>query len=127
MAGLRKQKFVKVEVVRKSDELGIIWGWGSSADIEDLQGDTIPQADLVAGVYQFMEDYYAAAAMVDENHDYEPAEAVIVESTLMWIAGNLRWWLGVKLLSADLREAARSGEISGFSIGGSADAIEEAA
>lgn len=125
MAQLRKAARLKVEVIRKSDELGIIWGWASVADITDLQGDVIPQDELVKAVYQFMQDYYANAATIKENHDQQ-AEAVLVESTLQFIAGNVRWFVGVKLLSDDLRDAAKNGEISGFSIGGYADEAEEA-
>lgn len=113
-----------VETVRKSNELGIIWGWASVADVEDLQGDTVPQEELIRAVYQFMEDYYAGAATILENHGEEP-KTVLVESSLQFLAGSLRWWVGVKLLDPELRQAAREGEISGFSIGGFADAPEE--
>jgi Putative phage serine protease XkdF len=106
-----------IQVVRKSDELGIIWGWASVADIVDLEGDVIPQDVLAAAVYQFMEDYYSQAATIKENHG-EDAPAVLVESTLEFKGMNLRWWVGVKLMSEELREAARDGKISGFSIGG---------
>jgi hypothetical protein len=109
---------IRMEVVRKSDELGIIWGYASVADIEDLQGDTVPQAELVKAVYQFMQDYYAAAASIRDNHGDEPAPVVLVESTFHFVGMKLRWYVGVKLNSEDLLESARKGEISGFSIGG---------
>jgi hypothetical protein len=112
-----------VDVVRKSEELGIIWGWASVADIVDLQGDVVPQAELERAVYQFMEDYYTGAAAIRDNHE-DVAQVVLVESTLQWVAGGLRWWVGVKLLDEELREAAREGEISGFSIGGVAEPEE---
>jgi hypothetical protein len=69
-----------------------------------------------------MQDYYANAAMIDQNHDGEAAEVVLVESTLQFIGGRVAWFVGVKLLTEELREAARTGEISGFSIAGTADA-----
>lgn len=118
----RVQSSVRVE---KTDaERGIIWGWGSVAELVDLQGDVIPQAELEDAVYRFMENYYVGRAAVGDNHE-EVAEAVIVESCLEWRGGALRWWLGVKLLSEDLREEARAGKISGFSIGGYAEEAEE--
>lgn len=126
MADRKEWRIAKVHVTKFSEELGIIWGWASVADITDLDGDEIPQDELVPAVYKFMEDYHANASMVDENHDYEPADAVIVESTLQFIACAVRWFIGVKLLSQDLRDAAKSGEISGFSIGGYATPLEEA-
>jgi hypothetical protein len=107
-----------MSVIRKSDELGIIWGYASVADIEDLQGDTVPQDELVNAVYQFMQDYYASVAEIRDNHGDEPAPVVLVESTFHFVGMKLRWFVGVKLNSDELKEAARNGEISGFSIGG---------
>jgi hypothetical protein len=114
---VRQAVKLAVEVVRKSDEWGIIWGYASVADLVDLQDDIVPQGELVAAVYQFLEDYYAGRATIRENHKDE-ADAVLVESTFHFLGGRLRWWVGVKLLSDELRQAARDGEISGFSIGG---------
>jgi hypothetical protein len=115
---------MSVEVAQKSEELGIIWGYASVADIQDLQGETVPQEELVAAVYQFMQDYYDGAAAIGENHE-KAAAAVLVESTFKFEACRLRWYVGVKLLDEDLLEAARSGEISGFSIGGWAEDEED--
>lgn len=117
-----KDVFCKAE---KTDaERGIVWGWASSADIVDLQGDVIPQDELENAVYQFMEDYYRQAADLRDTHQ-ETIDAVIVESSLEWKAGHLFWWVGVKLLTEELREAARNGEIKGFSIGGRAQSTPE--
>ena len=127
MAEAHKQVRVKMSVVRKSDELGIIWGYASVADIEDLQGDTVPQSELVQAVYRFMADYYASLANVQDNHNGEPAPVVIVESTFHFVGLHLRWYVGVKLLSEELLKAARNGDISGFSIGGWALEEEAAA
>jgi hypothetical protein len=121
----KRQVAVKVEVVQKSDELGILWGWASVADIVDLQGDVIPQEVLIAAVYDFMADYYAGNATIKVNHD-KPADVVLVESKLELLATHVAWWVGVKLLSDDLKKAAREGDISGFSIGGWAETEEEA-
>lgn len=117
---------MSVEVVRKSDEMHTLWGYASVADLKDLQEDTIPQDELVPAVYQFMRDYYAGKAVLKENHADE-ANAVLVESTFHFLAGRLRWYVGVYLESEELRQAARAGLISGFSIGGSADDHEEEA
>ncbi len=118
------KRILKFEVVRKSDELGILWGYASVADVEDLQGDIVPQDELVRAVYEFMESYYSEQATIKENHD-QPSAVVLIESTFHFLAGKLRWYVGVKLLDEDLRKAAREGEISGFSIGGYADAEVE--
>jgi hypothetical protein len=115
---------VQVKVERSSEDLGILWGYASVADIEDLQGDVVPQDELIQAVYQFMEDYYSGDATLKVNHD-KPAKAVLVESTFHVVGTRLAWFVGVKLLDEDLKAAARKGDISGFSIGGWADPQEE--
>lgn len=124
-AGSRRAVQLGVKVEKSDAELGVVWGWASVADIVDVQGDTIPQAELERAFYQFMEDYYDGAAVIGDNHE-EVAKAVIIESCLEWRAGNLRWWVGVKLRDEVLLEEARNGKISGFSIGGWATHEEEA-
>jgi hypothetical protein len=119
----REKKVLKLEIVRKSDELGILWGYASVADVVDLQGDIVPQDELVRAVYEFMEAYYSEQATIKENHD-QAADVVLVESTFHFLAGKLRWYVGVKLLDEELRKAAREGDISGFSIGGYAETDE---
>lgn len=109
-----------IRIEKANLERGILWGWVSAADIVDLDDEIVPQDELVDAWYEFMENYYLGRANIRENHGDQPAEAVIVESTLEFRAGVVRAWVGVKLLSEELREAARNGEISGFSIGGSA-------
>jgi hypothetical protein len=108
------------QVVRKSAELGIIWGYASVADLLDLQGDVVPQDELVQAVYRFMADYYAGAATIRDLHG-DVAPAVLVESTFHFIGTRLAWFVGVKLLSDELLQDARDGKISGFSIGGTAE------
>lgn len=120
------KKFLAKVAVAKSDlELGIVWGYASVAEIVDDEGDVVPQSELVRAVYEFMENYYLGQAGLMVNHE-GAADAVLVESTFHVLGGNVAWWVGVKLLSDELRESARKGEISGFSIGGYAESNEEA-
>ena len=121
---MKRQLKISVKVDRTSEELGILWGYASVADIVDLQGDVVPQDELVAAVYQFMEDYYAGTTTIKTNHD-KVAKVVLVESTFQVVGTRLAWFVGVKLLDEDLRKAARDGDISGFSIGGWADPVED--
>jgi hypothetical protein len=119
-----RQIRARFKAQRLDAELGILWGYASVADITDLQGDVIPQDELIAAVYAFMEGYYAGKTAIKVNHS-EVAQAVLVESTFHVLGTNVAWFVGVKLLDDDLRGAARSGEISGFSIGGTAEDDEE--
>jgi hypothetical protein len=118
-----KQITVKVKAARQDTELGIIWGYASVADVLDDQGDVVPQDELIRAVYEFMENYYGGETAIRVNHD-KAAKAVLVESTFHLLGTNVAWFVGVKLLDEDLREAARKGEISGFSIGGQAEEEE---
>lgn len=118
-----KQITVKVKAARTDTELGIIWGYASVADVLDEQGDIVPQDELICAVYEFMENYYSGETSIRVNHG-KAAKAVLVESTFHLLGTNVAWFVGVKLLDKDLREAARKGEISGFSIGGQAEEEE---
>jgi len=109
-----------VKVTKTDKEMGILWGYASVADIVDIQDEIVPQDELVRAGYQFMQNYYAGQAAIKVNHE-ELAEAVLVESTFHWLGNGLAWFVGVKLLSDELREAAKTGDISGFSIGGWAE------
>lgn len=121
---MKRQIQATAQVVRKSDELGILWGYVSASGIVDGHGDVIPRDELVQAFYAFMEAYHAGKAEVKENHT-DSADVVIVESTLHNFGPEVAWFVGVKLLSDDLRKAARDGEISGFSIGGWANFEED--
>lgn len=114
---MRRALKLSVQIEKSSEELGIIWGYASVADLLDDQGDIVPQEELVRAVYQFMEDYYSGEAVIKENHK-EAAKVTLVESTFHFIGTRLAWFVGVKLHDPDLRAAAAKGEISGFSIGG---------
>ena len=121
---MTRQIVAKATVVQKSDELGILWGYVSASGIVDGHGDVIPREELVQAFYAFMEAYHAGKAEVKENHS-DSAEVVIVGSTLHNFGPEVAWFVGVKLLSEELRKAARDGEISGFSIGGTATFEED--
>lgn len=123
---MRRALKLTVQVQKASEELGIIWGYASVADLLDDQGDVVPQEELVKAVYQFMEDYYSGQAVIKENHE-KAAKATLVESTFHFIGTHLAWFVGVKLHDPGLREAAVKGEISGFSIGGWYQPEEEGA
>lgn len=59
---------LRVQAARQDQELGIIWGYASVADILDEQGDLIPQDELIRAVYEFMENYYRGETTIRVNH-----------------------------------------------------------
>lgn len=114
-----KRYVFKAQTDRYEAEEGVLYGWGSVAEVEDLEGEILAIEELVPMIHAFMAAYYAGHTTLKINHD-EPADAVIVESAPQYFGGRLRWYVGVMLLSEALREQARRGEIVGFSIHGEA-------
>ncbi len=110
---------------RYDEEEGVLYGWGSVAEVEDDQGDVIPNAELVAMIHAFMVLYYAGEARLMVNHEIDVENAVLVESVPQYFGGKLRWYVGILLLDEELRKLARRGEIKGFSIGGTGVREEE--
>lgn len=49
---MRRALKLTVQIQKSSQELGIIWGYASVADLLDDQGDVVPQDELVKAVYQ---------------------------------------------------------------------------
>lgn len=111
-----KQIFVKAAKV--AGEEGRLWGWASMSGVEDSDGDVISAGALREAAYQFLIDYRGQAAAIKLNHEDE-ADAVLIESALHEVGGLVGWWIGVQLLDEGLKQQAREGKISGFSIGGS--------
>lgn len=120
----RQRVSMQVDVVAKSDELGIVWGYANVADLVDLHGEVVPAAELVRASYEFMKNYALGNAALNINHDPDQelprARAVIVESTMHVLGTRPAWYVGVMLLDEQLRQLARAGEVKGFSIEGTA-------
>ncbi len=115
-----KEMSVILKADRYDDEEGVLYGWGSVAEVEDGQGDIVPNEEMARLIHGFMILYYAGQARFTLNHQEEVEAAVLVESAPQWFGGALRWHVGILLLSEELRRLARAGEIQGFSIGGEA-------
>jgi hypothetical protein len=122
--GERQRVSLKADVVAKSDELGIVWGYANVADLVDLHGEVVPAAELVRAKYEFMKNYALGNTALNINHDPDQelarTRAVIVESTIHVLGTRAAWYVGVMLLDEELRQLARTGELKGFSIEGSA-------
>ena len=119
----RQRVKLAATVVRKDDELGILWGYASVGDVVDLHGEVVPGEELIRASYEFMREYaLSGAAVLNVNHDPEleipRTQAVVVESTMHLFGTRPAWFIGVMLLDEQLKQLARDGDISGFSIEG---------
>jgi Putative phage serine protease XkdF len=115
------------QVTKIDEELGVIFGWGivSSVDGEpyfDSQGDWIPDDSMLKASTEFMVDIRIGKEM----HAGEQAGTIVhslpLTSDLAEAFGiecdRTGWIVGFKPHSAELLEKFRSGEYTGFSIGG---------
>lgn len=119
------EKVFKVANVDSS--LGVVFGWGivstyKGEDYFDTQGDNIPDAAMLEATTEFMENSRVGKTMhVGEQtgvivHSF-PLTADIAKAFGI-TTETTGWMIGYKPYSKDLLEKFRSGELTGFSIGG---------
>lgn len=117
---------IRAEVLKVSEELGLVFGWAivCSEDGEpyfDLQGDHIPQASMLKACTDFAE----TACLAREMHA-RPGAGVVVN--LMPLTDEVAEAFGITCSKrglmiamkpdAEMLEKFKSGELTGFSIGG---------
>jgi hypothetical protein len=118
-----------IKIVKVDDEKQIVYGPVLEPNIEDAQGDVMTPDDIEAAAHRFMLKAQLGKASADGvNHQawvgYDKAH--VVES---WITtetmdhGDDRvlkgtWMIGVHLPDPELWAGVKSGEFTGFSIGG---------
>lgn len=121
-------------VCKVSDELGLVFGWAIVSTIEgqpyyDTQGDFIPEDSMMKAAADFMENSRVAKDM----HAGDPVGSVVFAFPM---TAEVAKALGIETQKtglliamkppADILEKFRSGEYSGFSIGGFRIEDEEA-
>jgi len=115
-----------VEVVKVDADLGLVFGYGIICKVKgeeyfDLQGDYIPEDEMMKSATEFMETARAADVM----HDYEKQGTVV----FAWpMTAEVAKSFGVETKVTGLMIAVKpepemlakfkSGELKGFSIGG---------
>lgn len=115
-----------------SEEQRMVWGWASVSTIKDallldLQNDAIEGDELVKMATDFMEAVRTSKRM----HQGEQVATVVHSLPLTKeIAGAFGidvpeegWIVGVKVHDDETWEMVKSGELSGFSIGGRAERV----
>ena len=110
--------------VAKADKQ-LVFGWASVADIKDLQGDVIEPEALEEAAYNFvmnsrvggeMHEVKGVATLVESFFiTEEKAQALGIDEG--WLN---HWWVGFKVLDADVWAKIKSGEYKMFSIAGKA-------
>lgn len=127
------KKEYQFKVAKAVDEIGVVFGVGFESTVngkpyKDLQGHHIPPVEMLKGTTNFM----LKSRKADDRHD-EIQQGEIVHSLPLTkeIAKALEiqsdreaWFIGMKP-SAEVFELFKSGDRTGFSIGGQAVEVEE--
>ena len=124
--------FLKAEVAKVDTALGLVFGWGIICKVDgepyfDLQGDHIPEDSMLKATADFMLKSRVAGIMHerDANGGAVQDGAVVFSFPLteqtakaMGIACDRTGWMIAVKPSAAVLEKYKSGEFTGFSIGG---------
>lgn len=124
--------FLKAEVAKVDEELGLVFGWGIVCKINgepyfDLQGDHIPEDAMLKATADFMLNSRVAGVMHRKGDDGSPVRdgSVVFSFPLteqtakaMGITCDRSGWMVAVKPSAEVLACYKSGEFSGFSIGG---------
>ncbi len=122
------------QVCKVNDELGIVFGYAivckkDGEDYFDVQGDHIPEDAMVKAAADFMLNSRVAGDMHEKNDDGDaiPAGNIVfafpitgeIAKALDIQTNQTGLLIGYKPWDADILQKYRTGEYTGFSIGGS--------
>lgn len=115
-------------IVDKSDEKQLVYGIVYEPDVEDAHGDYMEAEDIEKAAHEFMKE----ARNIDTNHDFEAGVGEVVESYIAPADFDIDGetikkgtWLMVTKASDEVWEAIKKGEITGYSMAGTAEIIEK--
>jgi hypothetical protein len=128
-------KFEKAQVLKVSDELGLVFGFAivckrGGADYWDVQGDHIPEDAMLKAAADFMEN----SRLAKEMHAGDGAGTVVfafpmtseIASALNIQTEDTGLLIAMKP-EPDMLAKFKAGDLTGFSIGGSRGEDEEVA
>jgi hypothetical protein len=124
---------IEGKILKVDEDQKIIYGWASvitekGEPVVDTQGDIITSEELVKAVNDFMEDDRTGKLM----HTGDRAGTIIhsfpitndIAKALGLDTDREGWIVGYKPNDPNVIEKVKSGELTGFSIGGNAQRIE---
>lgn len=125
----------KFQVLKTYDEQRIVYGWASvitrnGNPVIDLQGEVIKSAELVRFTADFMESERTSL----HEHQGQRVGTVIhsfpivddIAKSLGLMSDREGWIVGVKVNDENVWKGIKSGELRGFSVGGSARKVDYA-
>ncbi|WP_235701236.1 XkdF-like putative serine protease domain-containing protein [Bacillus subtilis] len=121
------QKEVKV-LAKEADEQKLVYGIVYEPDTVDAHGDFMTAAEIEKAAHGFLKD----AREIDKQHDFQGGVGAVVESYVapadFVINGELikkGSWVLVTKASEEIWEEIKKGEITGYSMAGTAETIEK--
>ena len=117
-----------VDIKKADDEKQIVYGEVYVPNQRDTDGNWMTAATIEKMAHDFMENL--RNTHIDKNHDGEIDKGTVVESFIVrkgdpdYTEGA--WVVGVHVSAPDVWEQVKKGELTGFSIAGEAQLIEEA-
>jgi hypothetical protein len=115
--------------VKADEEQGLLYGVVYEPDVEDAQGDQANAAEIEKACHSFLLN----RGVIKVEHDGPPQPVVPVESFIAPVAFKLgserikkgTWVLVSKIFDDAIKEAVKSGEITGYSMAGGADVDDD--
>lgn len=121
------QKEVKV-LAKEADEQKLVYGIVYEPDTVDAHGDFMTAAEIEKAAHGFLKD----ARQIDKQHDFQGGVGEVVESYVAPANFEMNGetikkgsWVLVTKASEEVWEQIKKGEITGYSMAGTAETIEK--
>ncbi|MDR7909395.1 XkdF-like putative serine protease domain-containing protein [Bacillus velezensis] len=121
------QKEVKV-IAKEADEQKLVYGIVYEPDTVDAHGDFMTAAEIEKAAHGFLKD----ARQIDKQHDFHGGVGEVVESYVAPTDFEMNGetikkgsWILVTKASDEVWEQIKKGEITGYSMAGTAETIEK--
>jgi hypothetical protein len=122
------EKEIKLFINKEETEQKLVYGLVYEPDVEDSHGDFMTVDDIEKAAHGFMKD----ARNIDKQHDFSDGVGEVVESyiaptdfTLGEEAITKGSWILVTKASDEIWEEIKKGDITGYSMAGTAEIIEK--
>jgi len=122
------KKEVKLFVNKEDEEQQLVYGIVYEPDVEDSHGDFMKAEEIEKAAHGFMKD----ARNIDKQHDFESGVGEVVESYIAPADFELGGetikkgsWVLVTKASDEVWEEIKKGDITGYSMAGTAETIEK--
>jgi hypothetical protein len=122
------EKEVKIFINKEDEEQQLVYGVVYEPEIEDAHGDFMTAPEIEKAAHGFMKD----ARNIDKQHDFNSGVGEVVESYIAPVDMTIGEetitkgsWVLVTKATEEVWEEIKKGEITGYSMAGTAETIEK--